>query len=95
VGGHLNFYYKDVVIAWYGVVAKEHESTQAGTLLYTECIRDACNNGFRTYNLGASLGKASLAHFKESLGGVAHRYPVHATRTLLGRVADRARRQAP
>jgi CelD/BcsL family acetyltransferase involved in cellulose biosynthesis len=95
IGGHLNFYYRDSVIAWYGVVAREHEGTQAGTLLYTECIRDACNEGFRTYNLGASLGKASLVHFKESLGGVAHRYPVHVTRTVLGRLAARARRWDP
>jgi len=93
VGGHLNFYFKDSVIAWYGVVAKAHESTQAGTLLYTECIRDACAEGFHTYNLGASLGKASLVHFKESLGGRPHRYPVRVARTGLGRIAARVRGQ--
>jgi len=93
VGGHLNFYYKDTVTAWYGVVAEEHEHLQAGTLLYAECMRDACREGFRSYNLGASLGKPSLIHFKESLGGVAHRYAVHASRSLLGRIVGRARAQ--
>lgn len=86
VGGHLNFHYKDTVIAWYGVVAKESERSQAGTLLYAQCMREACEEGFATYNLGASLGKSSLVHFKESLGGVAHRYPVHVTRSLIGRL---------
>jgi CelD/BcsL family acetyltransferase involved in cellulose biosynthesis len=86
VGGHLNFCYKDTVIAWYGVVAGQHQRTQAGTLLYAVCMQEACEEGFATYNLGASLNKASLIHFKESLGGVAHRYPVHVTRSLLGRV---------
>jgi CelD/BcsL family acetyltransferase involved in cellulose biosynthesis len=92
VGGHLRFHYKDTVIAWYGVVAKEHERLQAGTLLYTECMRAACEEGYATYNLGASLGKRSLIHFKESLGGVAYRYPVHVSRSVLGRLAARVKR---
>jgi CelD/BcsL family acetyltransferase involved in cellulose biosynthesis len=93
VGGHLNFYHKDTVIAWNGIVAEEHEHLQAGTLLYAECMRDACREGLRTYNLGASLGKTSLIYFKESLGGVAHGYAVHASRSLLGRIVRRARAQ--
>jgi CelD/BcsL family acetyltransferase involved in cellulose biosynthesis len=92
IGGHFNFHYKDTVIAWYGVVAKEHERLQAGTLLYTECMRAACDEGYTTYNLGASLGKRSLIHFKESLGGVAHRYPVHVSRSIVGKLAARANR---
>lgn len=93
IGGHLNFYYKDAAIVWYGVVAKEHESTQAGSLLFRECIRDACAQGYATYNLGASLNKASLIRYKESVGGVAYRYPIHVKRSLLGRLARRVRRR--
>ena len=91
MGGHLNFYFKDTVIAWYSVVAKEHERTQAGSLLFAVCMRDACEEGYATYNLGASLGKDSLTRYKRSLGGVPHRYPVHVTRSLLGRLVERVR----
>lgn len=91
LGGHLNFYFKDTVIAWYSVVSKEHERTQVGSLLFAACMRDACEEGYATYNLGASIGKDSLTRYKRSLGGVPHRYPVHVTRSLLGRLVERVR----
>ncbi len=92
VGGHLNFYYKDAVIAWYGMTSARAGDTQAGTLLYSVCMREACEAGFRTYNLGASLGKTSLIEYKESLGGTPHRYRMLRRRRLGGRVAALVRR---
>lgn len=92
VGGHLNFYYKDAVIAWYGMTSARAGDTQAGTLLYSVCMREACENGYRTYNLGASLGKRSLIEYKESLGGTPHRYLMLRRRRLGGRVAALLRR---
>jgi CelD/BcsL family acetyltransferase involved in cellulose biosynthesis len=91
VGGHLNFYYKDAVIAWYGMTSARAGDTQAGTLLYSVCMREACEAGFRTYNLGASLGKRSLIEYKESLGGAPHSYRM-LRRRRLGRVAALVRR---
>jgi CelD/BcsL family acetyltransferase involved in cellulose biosynthesis len=92
VGGHLNFYYKDAVIAWYGMTSTQAGDTQAGTLLYSECMREACEAGFRSYNLGASLGKRSLIEYKESLGGTPHRYRMLRRRRLGGRVVSLLRR---
>jgi CelD/BcsL family acetyltransferase involved in cellulose biosynthesis len=94
VGGHLNFYYKEAVVAWYGMTSVRAGDTQAGTLLYVVCMRDACAGGFRTYNLGASLGKRSLVEYKESLGGVAHRYRMLRRRRIGGRMASLLRRGA-
>lgn len=92
VGGHLNFYYKDSVIAWYGMTSDRGTELQAGTLLYTVCMRDACNDGFQTYNLGGSLGKDSLIAYKRSLGGEPYNYKTIRIRSLLGRAAARVRR---
>jgi len=92
VGGHLNFYYKDAVIAWYGMTSTQAGDTQAGTLLYSECMREACETGYRTYNLGASLGKRSLIEYKESLGGTPVSYRMLRRRRLGGRVAALVRR---
>jgi CelD/BcsL family acetyltransferase involved in cellulose biosynthesis len=88
VGGHLNFYFKDTVIAWNGVTASPGSGSQASTLLYNECIRHACENGFRFYNLGGSLGKRSLIEYKESIGGVLFRYQTGVWRSLGGKVAS-------
>jgi hypothetical protein len=68
--------------------------THAGTLLYVACMREACDEGFRTYNLGASLGKRSLVEYKQSLGGVPHRYRMLRRRRLGGRIAALLRRAA-
>lgn len=96
IGGHLNFYYKEGVIAWYGMTSTRAGDTQAGTLLYMVCMRDACDRGFRTYNLGASLGKRSLIEYKESLGGAPHPYCMLRRRRFgVGFVARLRRRVRP
>jgi hypothetical protein len=95
LGGHLNFYYKDEVIAWYGMASARGGELQAGTLLYATCMREACEAGYRSYNLGSSLGKASLIEYKESLGGVGYRYPTFRQRRLAARVAAALRRGGP
>ena len=92
IGGHLNFYYKEDVIAWYGMTSTSAGDTQASTLLYMVCMRDACEAGFRTYNLGASLGKRSLVEYKESLGGAPYTYRMLRRQRLGGRVAALVRR---
>lgn len=95
VGGHLNFYFKDTVIAWNGVTAGPGGGSQASTLLYNECIRHACENGFRFYNLGGSLGKQSLVEYKESIGGVLFRYRTARWRSMGGKVASALKRFVP
>ena len=50
-------------------------------------MREACEAGFRSYNLGASLGKASLVEYKQSLGGEPYQYRIVRHRRLAGRVA--------
>ncbi|MBP2680333.1 MAG: hypothetical protein H6Q78_196 [Candidatus Krumholzibacteriota bacterium] len=92
LGGHLNFYFKDAVIAWNGVVRDTADGTQASTLLYAECIRLACESGRREYNLGSSLGKRSLVDYKESLGGVPRVYRTLRWRSPAGEIAGLFRR---
>jgi CelD/BcsL family acetyltransferase involved in cellulose biosynthesis len=91
VGGHLNLYHGNSVIAWYGMASAGGDELNAGTLLYANCIRHACEAGFADYNLGASLGKKSLIEYKQSLGGVAHTYRTVRYRGLAGRVAGALR----
>lgn len=87
LGGHLNFYFREEVIAWNGVVRDTADGTQASTLLYAECMKHASESGFRSYNLGGSLGKQTLIDYKESLGGVAYRYTTYRRRSALARAA--------
>jgi hypothetical protein len=87
LGGHLNLYFRDTVIAWNGVVRDTADGTQASTLLYAECLKHACRGGYRSYNLGGSLGKQSLVDYKESLGGVPHRYRTVRWRSGVGSIA--------
>jgi len=84
VGGHFNFYHGRDVIAWYGMTSESGDRLQAGTLLYSEVIRGACEDGYASYNFGGSLGRRSLIEYKESLGGVRHEYTTRVQRSRLG-----------
>jgi CelD/BcsL family acetyltransferase involved in cellulose biosynthesis len=92
IGGHLNFYFRDTVIAWNGVTAEHERASQASTLLYSACLRHACEGGYQSYNLGASLGKESLEDYKRALGGEQVVYRTGRWRSLRGRLAAAIRR---
>lgn len=92
VGGHFNFYFKDTMTAWMGVTTRESNHLQAGTLLYIQCLREACEEGFELYNLGGSLDKSSLIEFKESLGGQSHEYFQYTRRSMVGKAASWVKR---
>ncbi|MFH1754482.1 MAG: GNAT family N-acetyltransferase [Candidatus Latescibacterota bacterium] len=87
LGGQLCFYYKDMVIAWYGSTTMESRDLQASTGLYAHCIRHACDNGYKWFNLGGSIGKDSLMDYKMSFGGVPHEYNVSIIRSSAGKAA--------
>lgn len=95
LGGHLNFYFGDTVIAWNGVTTPDSRSKQASTFLYSACIRHAVDSGYMRYNLGASLAKKPLMAYKESLGGVRYNYRVLRWRSLMGKIASAAKRRIP
>jgi CelD/BcsL family acetyltransferase involved in cellulose biosynthesis len=92
LGGHFNFCYKDTVTSWNGVTSIESHHLQPDTMLYLSCIREACDERFRLYNLGSSLDKQSLIDYKESLGGRPHAYGQYRKRSFAGRVVARLRK---
>lgn len=94
LGGHLNFYHKDMVFAWNGVTRQDGRSLQSSTFLYAFLIRHACDNGYARYNLGSSLGKQSLAQYKDALGGEAYSYAHYRKASRAGSVARAMKRSA-
>jgi CelD/BcsL family acetyltransferase involved in cellulose biosynthesis len=95
LGGHLNFYFKNTVIAWNGVTKASSRGTQAGTLLYATCIRHACEAGYHEYNLGGSLGSDSLVEYKQALGARSHPYVTLRWRSLGARIASAVMKYLP
>ena len=83
---HFNFYFKDTVTAWNGITTTESNKLQPGTALYVHCLKEACAEGYKIYNLGSSLGKQTLIDFKESLGGELYSYSRYRRRSLLGKI---------
>jgi len=82
LGGHFIFYYRDMVLPWFGMASVPGDELQAGSLLYARCMRDAAEQGFETYNIGGSLGKSSLVEFKEALGAKPYDYQVVGHRSI-------------
>jgi len=92
LGGHLNFYFKDMVTSWNGVTSIESNHLQPATALYVHCVKEACEEGYQRYNLGGSLNKQSLIDYKESLGGKPFRYVQYQRRSIIGRVLSAVKR---
>lgn len=91
LGGHLNFYFKDMVTAWSGVTSSDSRSSQASTYLYSYLIKRACESGFTRYNLGSSLGKRTLEEYKAALGGKSYEYCRHRLTSRAGKLVRRCR----
>jgi lipid II:glycine glycyltransferase (peptidoglycan interpeptide bridge formation enzyme) len=80
---------------WRGAMdAGPANRVRANDLLHKRAIEDACQNGYRWYDMGWSRPESSLASFKEKLGAALYytctlrteRLPVQAT----GRISREA-----
>lgn len=92
LGGHINFYFKDMVIAWNGVTRRDSRGQQASTYLYSYLIKHACENGFTRYNLGSSLGKSTLQQYKAALGGESYTYAHYRLTSRTGMLLRRCKK---
>jgi hypothetical protein len=61
----------------------------ANNLLFSEVIRSACEDGFKTVNFGGSIGDSGIERFKEDFGAVKTPYAIlrrtHPLVNLVGR----------
>jgi len=64
----LAFYDDREVFPWLMGSAPESRRLGVNNYLVSELIRDACNRGLERVNLGGSLGKPGIEHFKRALG---------------------------
>jgi CelD/BcsL family acetyltransferase involved in cellulose biosynthesis len=89
LGGHVDFYFGSMAQAWQAAMADRANRHEAGAILVKKAIEEACARGMRVFNLGSSGGNEGLLFFKESLGGVEHRYSAFERSKLWWRLARR------
>jgi len=77
IAGALNFYYGDNVFYWGGAMLKEYSKYCPNNLLLKTAILDACREGYRYYNFGASGSLEGVRKFKESFGAKRVDYNVY------------------
>lgn len=80
LGGHIDFYRGEMAQAWQGGMTERAREFETGTVLIKSAMEEACRRGCRVFNLGASGGNRGILFFKESLGGLEHRYAIVMTR---------------
>lgn len=86
LGGHVDFFFGHVAQAWQAGMSPRGNEHEAATALLRAALADACARGMLTFNLGSSAGDRGMIFFKESLGGIEHRYPVVELRGPLERL---------
>jgi hypothetical protein len=70
IAGLLTLYHRDVVEYFVPAVREERRSTQAGSLLVFEAMKDAVASGYRYWNFGgtATAGQEGVYRFKHRWG---------------------------
>ncbi len=86
LGGHVDFFHGAMGQAWQGGMTPRANEYEAASLCIRRAMAEACDRGMPTFNLGSSAGERGIVFFKESLGGVEHRYPVVTMRGAAGRL---------
>ncbi len=76
VGSVLVLAYGQEVFFWQGARLPQSRLPGLTNLLYSRVLQEACEQGYRRANLGASLGIEKIEFFKDSLGGRAVPYTV-------------------
>lgn len=89
LGAHIDFYRGDMAQAWQGGMTARAKEYETGALLIKKAMEEACRRGMRVFNLGSSGGNEGILFFKESLGGVEHRYQIWETAKGWWRLARR------
>ncbi len=68
IAGVINLYDSTTVYYWLGVMLKEYGQYCSSNLLQNVVIKDACESGYKYYNMLASGGLTGVEKFKETFG---------------------------
>jgi len=82
LAGSMHLYGRETVFNWFTASYPEGWSYRPVQALVSRVVRDACRDGFRWYNLGASPpGARGLVYFKEGFGAFRYDYLIHEYRS--------------
>ena len=90
----LVFYFKDVLMAWLSGQSAEGRKACASHLLYSEIIKDACENDYSIFNFGGSGKLEGIRYFKESFGGREYFYSLFVNESGVFKFARKLRKAA-
>jgi hypothetical protein len=90
----LVFYFGNALMAWLSGQSVEGRKACASHLLYSEVLKDACENGYSLFNFGGSGNLQGLRYFKESFGGREYLYSLFVVESGVLKFARKLRRAA-
>lgn len=68
ISGAITFEHNRIVNCWHAATKNDYLNTRVDPFLTAHTIEDACNRGFKYYDLGASGGLEGLENYKEQYG---------------------------
>lgn len=68
ISGSICFYAREHVDFWHGATLEQYFSLRPVNLLVYEIVKDACNSGYRWFDLNPSGGHQGVVTFKQRLG---------------------------
>ena len=83
----LVFCFRDSVMAWLSGQNADGRRVCASHLVYSQILKDACENGYNSFNFGASGDLHGVRQFKESFGAREYHYSIFSSESTLFRLA--------
>ena len=93
IAGLVNLYYGKNVFYWGSVLLEEYAGDRPANLLLKDSIEQACNEGYKYYNFGASGNLEGVRKFKESFGAERVELKGYRAMSRLGRVINKMLRR--
>lgn len=90
VAGALCFYGKRDLVYWSSAMLKEFSKECPNYALQNEIIKDACQNGYITYNMGGSGDLEGVRTFKENFGAKKFEYSIYSFQSPLSKLLSSA-----
>ena len=87
IAGLVSLYYGKNVFYWISSYLKEYEIYRPTNLLLKDSIEQACDEGYKYYNFGASGNLEGVRKFKESFGAERIEIKQYLVQSRLGKLA--------
>ena len=92
IAGAITHYFGNHMYYAWGAFDHDYRAYYPNNLIFKELIKEACQDGIKYYDMGASAGLKGVTEFKESFGAVSTSYDAYVWENPLYKIYKKVRK---